>query len=370
MNSSCRSVTSICNDVIAVTVSSAVSKFDQVLVSDEVLVTFTSVVDTWSSLVIAFLGIVCNVLTIIVFAGLGFKDTVNITMTVIAFWDLVRVLCGAIHRCYGPLSLLSPTLGKSWQNITIPNVNSLQNIASNVAYVIGGYVALERCLCISFPFRVKSLMTPKVTWLACSALSIIVITSLFPSLFLLEIQWMKSTGQDELVAIYRYSTFYFTYGLAYMNFYKYFNLLYPFISLSVMMVSTAIISYILRKSSSFRKKMLKTPTTPKQGTQSTSTLTKRDVQVVKMLLLVIMSYILVLVPRVTTFMVQLFEPEFIVLRFYNNIFRLIVGVILFLDFVNSSSGLAIYYFMSSKFRSRLQWIIRNAVIGCSCSTFK
>ncbi|KAK0057585.1 N-formyl peptide receptor 2 [Biomphalaria pfeifferi] len=198
MNSSCHSVTSICYDVIAITVSSAVSKFDQVLVSDEVLLTFTSVVDTWSSLVIAFLGIVCNVLTIIVFAGLGFKDTVNITMTVIAFWDLVRVLCGAIHRCYGPLSLLSPSLGKSWQNITIPNINSLQNIASNVAYVIGGYVALERCLCISFPFRVKSLMTPKVTWLACSALSIIVLASLFPSLFLLEIQWMKSTGQYEL----------------------------------------------------------------------------------------------------------------------------------------------------------------------------
>ncbi|XP_055865647.1 uncharacterized protein LOC129922727 [Biomphalaria glabrata] len=151
------------NDIYLVNTASVNTKFDQALVSDEVLWTFTAIVDTWFSLVIAFLGIFGNTLTIVVFKTMGFKDTINITMTTIAFWDLVRVLCGFIHRFYGPLSLLSPPLGRSWQNATYPNINSLQNIATNIAYVIGAYVAMERCLCISFPLRVKSMMTPNNT---------------------------------------------------------------------------------------------------------------------------------------------------------------------------------------------------------------
>ncbi|KAK0040585.1 N-formyl peptide receptor 2 [Biomphalaria pfeifferi] len=140
-----------CSYLYLVNVTSVRTTFDQILVSDHVLATFTSVVDTWFSLVIALLGILGNILTIVVFTTMGFKETINITMTTIAFWDLVRVLCGVVHRCYGPLSLLSLSLGRSWPNATYPHVNCLQNIA----YVIGGYVALERCLCISVPLQVK-----------------------------------------------------------------------------------------------------------------------------------------------------------------------------------------------------------------------
>uniref|UniRef100_A0A2C9LQH5 G-protein coupled receptors family 1 profile domain-containing protein n=1 Tax=Biomphalaria glabrata TaxID=6526 RepID=A0A2C9LQH5_BIOGL len=350
------------NDIHLLNTASVNTKFDQALVSDDVLWTFTAIVDTWFSLVIAFLGIFGNTLTIVVFKTMGFKDTINITMTTIAFWDLVRVLCGFIHRFYGPLSLLSPPLGRSWQNATYPNINSLQNIATNIAYVIGAYVAMERCLCISFPLRVKSMMTPNNTWLTCIALSAIVLATLFPSLFFLEVKWIKASTFDQPEAKYQFSDFYYTYGQVYIDFYKNFNFLYPLLSLIIMVSSTVVIVYILYKSSAFRGHMINTPLLSKPATKNNSKFSKRDIQVVKMLLLVILTYALVLVPRVTNFFVQFFEPEFSTLRYYNNIARLIVYLILFLDFFNSSSGILIFIYMSSKFRSSLKLIVSIGIL--------
>ncbi|KAI8775464.1 N-formyl peptide receptor 2 [Biomphalaria glabrata] len=348
-----------CSYLYLVNVTSVRTTFDQILVSDDVLTTFTSVVDTWFSLVIAFLGIFGNILTIVVFTTMGFKETINITMTTIAFWDLVRVLCGVVHRCYGPLSLLSLSLGRSWQNATYPHVNCLQNIATNIAYVIGGYVALERCLCISVPLQVKALMTPKVTWLACVTLSVIVLASLFPALFILEVKWIKTSALDQPEAIYQFSHFYFTHGQVYLEFYKYFNFLYPLLSLIIMVSSTVVIANILHKSSDFRNKLPYTPARSKYIATNSSKYSKRDLQVVKMLLLVIMTYTVVLVPRVITFVVQLFEPEFTTLRLHNNMFRLIVYLILFLDLINSSSGILIFFCMSSRFRFNLMLLFFN-----------
>ncbi|KAK0057587.1 N-formyl peptide receptor 2 [Biomphalaria pfeifferi] len=75
---------------------------------------------------------------------MGFKDRVNITMTFVTFWDLIRNLCGVLHRCYGPISLISPLDGVSWQNITLTNIVYLQLIASNIAYVVSACAAMEQ----------------------------------------------------------------------------------------------------------------------------------------------------------------------------------------------------------------------------------
>ncbi|KAK0057586.1 N-formyl peptide receptor 2 [Biomphalaria pfeifferi] len=349
------------NDIHLVNTASVNTKFDQALVSGDVLWTFTAIVDTWFSLVIAFLGIFGNTLTIVVFKTMGFKDTINIPMTTIAFWDLVSVLCGFIHRFYGHLSLLSPPLGRSWQNATYPNINSLQNIATNIAYVIGAYVAMDRCLCISFPLRVKSLMTPTNTWLTCIALSAIVLATLFPSLFFLEVKWIKASSLTSRRLNICFPIFTTPMDRCILT-YKKFNFLYPLLSLIIMVSSTLVIVFFLYKSSAFRGHLINTPLLSKPTIKNDSKFSKRDIQVVKMLLLVILTYALVLVPRVTNFFIQFFEPEFSTLRFYNNIARLIVYLILFIDFFNSSSGILIFIYMSSKFRSSLKVIVSIGIL--------
>ncbi|KAK0057533.1 N-formyl peptide receptor 2 [Biomphalaria pfeifferi] len=321
-----------------------IEMFDQTLVTNEALSWFTLVVDGWASFVVAFLGIFTNALTIAVFTRMGFKETVNITMTTITFWDMVRVLCGSIHRCYSLIALVSESLGRSWQNITATNLVYLHNIASNIAYALGSYVAIERCLCVRFPLKIKLMLSPMVTLTICVTVAIVVFAMFFPSILFLNYRWVSAPDSKQPVAKYEISDFYKLNIKSYVEFYQYINFACPMVNLVTMVISSLVILFQLRKASKFRAR----------SQLPDAKATVRDGQVVKMLLMVIASYITVLLPRVIFYITQLLVPEFFLLKHYNNVFSVIVSLALFLDFINSSIGILIFYSMSSKFRRQMK----------------
>ncbi|KAK6963394.1 N-formyl peptide receptor 2 [Biomphalaria glabrata] len=324
-----------------------IEMFDQTLVTNEALSWFTLVVDGWASFVVAFLGIFTNALTIAIFTRMGFKETVNITMTTITFWDMVRVLCGSIHRCYSLIALVSESLGKSWQNISTTNLVYLHTIASNIAYALGSYVAIERCLCVRFPLKIKLMLSPMVTVIICVTVSIVVFAMFFPSMLFLNYRWVSAPDSDHPVAKFEFSAFYKLHIKSYVEFYQYFNFALPTVSLVTMVISSLVIVLQLRKASKFRAR----------SRLAEVKVTVRDGQVVKMLLMVIASYITVLLPRVVFYIAELLVPELFVLKYYNNIFCVIVCLVLFLDFIHSSVGILIFYSMSSKFRRQMKSLL-------------
>ncbi|KAI8775189.1 N-formyl peptide receptor 2 [Biomphalaria glabrata] len=321
-----------------------VKMFDQTLVTDKTFSWFSLIVDGWASFVVAFLGIFTNALTIAVFTRMGFKETVNITMTTITFWDMVRVLCGSIHRCYSLIALVSESLGKSWQNISTTNLVYLHNIASNIAYALGSYVAIERCLCVRFPLKIKLMLSPMVTVIICVTVSIVVFAMFFPSMLFLNYRWVSAPDSDQPVAKYEFSDFYKLNIKSYVEFYQYINFACPMVSLATMVISSLVILFQLRKASKFRAR----------SQLHEAAVTVRDGQVVKMLLVVIASYITVLLPRLFIYIAELLVPEFFVLKYYNNIFGVAVYLVFLLDFINSSVGILIFYSMSTKFRKNVK----------------
>lgn len=319
------------------------------VISSDFLTIISSVIDLWLCLFVALVGVCANVVTAIVFVRMGFKDTVNITMTFVTFWDLIRTLCGVLHRCYGPVSLISPLDGVSWQNITLTNIVYLQLIASNIAYVVSAYASLERGVCVSAPFAVKGVFTPRLTIAVCSCLSCAVFATQFPIMLVSEHTWVTSPQPGKLVAIYQFTSFYKSYGQSFIIFFRYVNMAYSVVSLAIMMVSTMVISHQLKKSSIFRSSAC-------AGKQSNSTpvMSTKEGQVVKMLILVIATYMLVLVPRVAHYAAQVWEPGYYSMKQYDNIFWTVVYIISLLDFINSSVSLFIFYSMSTNFRKTCQ----------------
>ncbi|XP_059154512.1 uncharacterized protein LOC131939997 [Physella acuta] len=320
-----------------------------ILVSDYTLSLFTFVVDIWTNLLLCSLGIITNIINIVVFAKLGFKDSVNISLTTIAFWDLIRVLCGAVHRLYGPVSLASPALGKTWQSLTITNLQYVNIISGNVSYVIGAYVAIERCLCVSFPFKVKTLITPKTTFTFCILLSVLIYGSFFLLFFMFESKWIYSKEMQATIAIYQYTEFSQIHGQRFFEANRFMGTIYPLLSLTTMVVSTSIIAFHLKKSSHFRKDVASK--TRRHETSKQDEMTTKDWKAIKMLLVVIGVYIINLAPRVTYYMAMLCVPEFYVMKFYNNIFWVATYTYFVFDYINSSVHLFVFYSMSSKFKS-------------------
>lgn len=342
--------TNTTNNVNASTETTSSQPARDILISDYTLSLFSVVVDIWTNLLLCLLGIVTNIINIVVFAKLGFKDSVNISLTTIAFWDLIRVVCGAVHRLYGPISIASTALGKTWQSMTITNIYYVNIISGNVSYVIGAYVAIERCLCVSFPFKVKTLITPKTTLTFCILLSLVTYGSFFLLFFMFEPKWVYSKDLQSMIAIYQYTDFSKIHGQRFFEANRFMGTIYPLLSLTFMAVSTIIIAFHLKKSSHFRKDVAASKGS-RGETSKQDEMTTKDWKAIKMLLVVIGVYIMNLAPRVTYYMAMLCVPEFYVMKFYNNIFWVATYTYFVFDYINSSVHLFVFYSMSSKFKS-------------------
>ncbi|CAL1546608.1 unnamed protein product [Lymnaea stagnalis] len=332
------------------------------------------------------MGVVTNSINIIVFCRLGFKDTVNITMTAISAWDLVKVLCGMVHRFFGPISWVSPALGKSWENITFTKLTYIHVISGNVSAVIAGYVAVERCLCVSLPFTVKTLLTPKLTLALSAILSVVVFFSYFCILLIFDIRWVYSSAFAAEIAVYVYNSFYWTHGQLFFKAYTWFHFIYPFLSLLAMVSSTLIIAYHLAKASRFKKTALRvfhTETPSKTGPPRSDitaeahsrqrqifpdwvstrvrgqvSMTSKEKKVVKMLLVVIAVFIANQGPRFIHVFAMILVPEYYPLKSYHNLIMCVMCFVSFLDFLNASVSLFIFLPMSSNFRTAFLQIFR------------
>ncbi|XP_059155128.1 uncharacterized protein LOC131940485 [Physella acuta] len=308
------------------------------------------IIDQWVNLLVCLIGIVANIIEICVFTKQGFKDTVNISMTFIAFWDLLRVTFGACQRLHGPISFFSPTFATVWQNYTLFKLSYIHNISSNISYLLGAYIALERCLCVGMPLQVKFIITVKVTIAVCAIISIVVFSSLFPLFFIYEPAWVYNENSKTFVFVNQVTEFYRTYGARYVEASAPLGFLYPTLSLTIMVTSTLIIWYHLHKSTSCRSNQVS------NYIKFQPPLDKKEKQVLKMLLVIIYIYILNLIPRVTNYIAKMLNVQYYNGNFIKTPYWIIVYLAYLLDFVNSTVHLFVFYAMSSKFKNTFRRI--------------
>ncbi|XP_059170162.1 uncharacterized protein LOC131951786 [Physella acuta] len=303
--------------------------------------------------VLAAVGVVTNTLDIIVFTAQGFKDSVNISLTTMAIWDLARCVFGLFIRIYGPLGWYSPVYKKTWKNLTTPTINYLQVFTNYVTYVLAAYVAFERCLCVCVPFKVKAIFTPKLTFFMMLLISILVIVSFGVIFFVYDIVWVFDVALNQTIVVYRYNDVYKIHGVKIIDYFNLIGILNPIFSFVVILVCTIIIFVQLQKMSKFRLNSAhKTKTDSKRAD-----MTSRDKQVVKMLLVVIIVYIVALIPRLMLYAGKMLEPEFYYLKRYHNLFNVCAYTVMAVDFINASVHLFIYLSMSTNFRTTFQEII-------------
>ncbi|CAL1538949.1 unnamed protein product [Lymnaea stagnalis] len=316
--------------------------------------------------VISLLGIFTNVVIVAVFARQGFKDSMSISMTTVALWDLVKSLGGFMQRLAGPMVLFSPAAAKSWANLSVMVFNYLVSVTCYVTSVLAAYVAVERCLCVTVPLKVKWLLTPKTALVVCVAISVVVFGSFFVIFFIYDVYWVYDPTYNETVAVFEYNSFSVN-NTALFGYYNMSGTLWPLVSLVVIVISTIIISYKLRKSAEFRyrTKSVSGPVTsdsteriqPQRYTKKsgqnqakTTVISRRDQQVVKMLLVIIGVYIVHLAPRVANYLAKYLVFDYYYLRKYHNLFSIVAYVVFVFDFINGSINLFVFFAMSTAFR--------------------
>lgn len=361
MNQSAFSTYLTTNDTVKTTTTHATTKFKplEIILSNVGRRISEIVMDLVFSFIIANMGIVSNTLVIVVFFKQGFKESVNISMTAISIWDLIKCIAASMQRMSGPISAFSEADAESWTNICIVAFNYLICFSTYVTSVLAAYVAVERCLCVCVPFKVKWLLTPKVTFSVCTFISVFVF-GWFAVLFgIYDIVWVMSDMYNKSIAIYRNNDFYYANQVPLFEYYNLSGILWPLVSFAVIVVCTIIIAYKLKESSRFRLGQAEVKA------ETANQLSNRDRQVIKMLMVIIGVYVVGLSPRIGLYLAKYLIYDFYFLRRLHNIFVFVSYVLWIFDLSNGAVNFFVFYTMSSSFKTTFFKMFRKTKLANS-----
>ncbi|BFZ18883.1 hypothetical protein BsWGS_21922 [Bradybaena similaris] len=313
-------------------------------------------VDLTLCFVISFLGVITNILVIMVFTKQKFKDSVAVSMTAIAIWDFIKCFGCVLQRLSGPISLSDAAAAESWSNISVVAFSYLTCFVTYVSIVLAAYVAVERCLCVSMPFKVKWLITPRSSFIICSIISVVVFGWFAVMYGIYDVVWVYSNHYNQTIAIYVNSEFFYQHKRPVFLFYNFSGIIWPVVCFVIIVVSTFVIVYHLRKSSDFRSGSTMGKKESSQE-QPKSHISLRERQVVKMLLVIIVVYVICLSPRIAHYTVKYFVYEFYFLRRYHNLFMVMAVILNVFDLTNSAINLFIFVAMSSAFRATFKKMV-------------
>ena len=133
--------------------------------------------------VISVFGCAANVINIVVFCKQKFADSVNISLLGLAISDLGALLTLVwMSVCFSPAFKTLPLtfdpdqvqyLSAGWPHVCFARITSY----------ITAYITLERCLCVTLPLKVKTIITPRRTFLTISAIFLVLFASVAPVYF-------------------------------------------------------------------------------------------------------------------------------------------------------------------------------------------
>ncbi|KAI8794979.1 FMRFamide receptor [Biomphalaria glabrata] len=293
--------------------------------------------------IIGLLGLVANVINLIVFYRHGLNSSINISLFVMAISDVFTIIfvLGA-NLCFSPYI-------DHW---------SVPVIFAEVYYITGGwpsgvsyritlyiavYITAERCLCILFPLKVKTMITPIRSKFVIALIVVLNTLTLVPEYSSIYMTWRyDSTRNESVLGVAFRSNRLQTQGVTFLL-----HVCLVVTGLFCVTTLTSILVSNLRRQTKWR---MKSSSDAKQQAAYSS----RDRKSQLMVIVVATSVVICYTPITCVSLVSVFEQQFSIGGKYSSIFVNTWGTIFIFGMTNSSSNILIYYKMNSKFKSTLK----------------
>ncbi|KAH9523961.1 hypothetical protein Btru_047675 [Bulinus truncatus] len=375
---------------------------------------FNVTVDLWVALILGISGLFSNILNTSVFWKLGFTESSNISLMTIAFIDCIKCSVGFFSRVHCFIGLADVAMSVNWQRVAYFVNSHVQNCGVSVVNVITMYLTIERCLCLCLPLKVKSIITPRTTVYVILSVTCAVHLFLWPMFSFYYISWSFDLNYNRSMAVFRPTDLLL--GNSFIG--TYLNITYlvwcatPFMTI---LVGTFVIIVKLHMHMKFRslhadtklmnadttnnmvpnispgrkcsssaqkqthihrdnRKLVLSEYTEAAACQANSSLhsinrnnkvsltfSKKNVRLVKMLLLIVLVYSISILPRLVITVVRVVEPEFIYNRQLNDSINLSYQITYFIDLLVANSHIGIYLAMSSQYRQNCGVSVVNVI---------
>ncbi|CAL1541314.1 unnamed protein product [Lymnaea stagnalis] len=291
---------------------------------------------------VCIVGIVGNAVNLIVFYKQGFGDTINVTMFALALSDL-SLLISSLWMNF----LSAPWLHRSFLGFEPRDVMLLTGgwphiCFSRITCWITVFITFERCLCITLPFKVKQILTPKVVFVAVVWIYFLSFIGISPCYVSFGLMWWVDPWTN---MTYIGSTMMLNEQVFIKN--TYLQLSLQFISFVAIVALTITLVIQLQQNTKWRA----SATTK---TEQTGAMSNRDRRIVRMIILITFILIACFCPGNLLQVAWLIEPKFSTGGVYNNGQMACWMFAFLMETINSSANVFVYYNMSTKYREIFQ----------------
>ena len=315
------------------------------------------VVLSWAMIGVGFAGIIGNILIVLVYTKLGFSETIHISYTALAVSDLLCVVFAVLNGvCQS--NVLEPVFERynlkvNMQDLAVFIGSRPHVVFSRITALLTAWISVERCLCVTFPTKIKSIITRNVT---VGTIVSIFVLGLCPMVLLIytrtRFEWQFDSHTNR-------STLFITVGRDLINFRNMagivlYGFLYPICSWVIVIICTTFLSIRLKQSSKWRKLNASVTATDVAGTGTNQRqLSTKESRVIKTVVIVASVFLFCSVPVTGQILINLSLPGYgswDSLWYVHRIYRLSCEL---LTEVNSSINVIVFSVSGLKFRSAL-----------------
>lgn len=290
--------------------------------------------------VVSVFGIATNIINIIVFVRQGFKETINISLLGLAISDmgsLVSLLWLGI--CYNPFFRYSdlPILTVDLQHFT---GGWTHVIFTRITIFITAFITLERCICIVFPLKVKTILTTKRVKIIIIGIYVFLISSMIPMYCIFRFGWKFVLERNRTMI----GIIYFNNQVIIQTISFHLQLIYPALAFTSVVICSAILITKFNQRLTWRNEATSNASKAKGNAED------RDKQVIKMVLSVAIVFIISFTPSLVLFISMVVLPGMNMGQENQNMFIFSYSVSFMSEAINSSVNIILYYKASSKYR--------------------
>ncbi|KAK6995043.1 hypothetical protein BgiMline_011692 [Biomphalaria glabrata] len=292
---------------------------------------------------VCLFGIAANIVNIPLFRKLGYQDGVNVSLTALAISDL----CGLIFELVYSVLLNPYILEKDLvvSKIVIGFITYyLFEYFTRVSGVITAYAALERCLCVTWPLKVKMIITNKVSVAVNWSIFMLYSLYLFPQFFTTYFDWTYVPERNKTVyVIYltsrRSEVFPITYYIT--------DMLLPCSTYIVLITCCTTLFLKLKSKAKWRQLV-------SSSRDKVSHVNRKELKSARMFMAVSFMAVVLLLPQSVMFSVLIFIRALAMDGQYGDLRHALNTCVNLLKISNSSFTIFIYYNMSTKYRFEFQ----------------
>ncbi|KAH9488041.1 hypothetical protein Btru_065493 [Bulinus truncatus] len=302
---------------------------------------------------VSLLGIFGNIINIVVFVKLGLRTSVNISFLSLAVSDLCNLVTTAWF-CV----CVNPYLNYDTSLVIFPT--EVQHLTAGFPHACFAritawttvFMTAERCLCITFPFRIRQIITPRRTALAMVVIYLVVILAMIPEYLYVRLDWKydSETNASRLGLVFSKDRT----NLEGLSFLLYSVLMLT--SFPTIVCFTTVLILKLKQNTEWRSQ------TNKNSSQ-TESLSRRDKSAIVTVMVVSSVFICTFTPTLLFSILGFAIPGFSVHGQYKDMFFILSYVAFALDATNASINIILYYVTNSSYRQTFHRVMSTRPDG-------